>query len=451
MDGLPIRGLMWLVGFAIFNAIVEAMVTAFENVSESAVEKRLEEGEKKAKRVKYLLEHHRRYITVTDMLRLIVVSGMAITYYVYFLPYLKELLYSSLGKAANAVFVTVLLTVITFLVIMLAELLSIKLPKKFAFKHAEGVSFAFAGLLRVFTVVLGPAAWLIEAVTIGILKIFKIKASELEEVVTEEELISTVEEAAESGVLEADEVEMIQNIFEFDDKEVKDIMTHRTNMVLVDADWTLEEAVKFMLNEVYSRFPVYEESEENIIGIVHLKDALKVYMSGNAGKAKQRTIRSITRKPFLVPDTQSIDILLEHMQKKKFHMAFAIDEYGQTAGLVTLEDILEEIVGDIQDEYDKEEEDTVSEAENVYLVKGLTTLTDLSEDMGHEITSDDFETLNGLIVSSLGHIPSEGEQFTMTYQGCQIDIVEVKNKMITLARVTVLPEEEAAYTENQEE
>ncbi|MBP3594153.1 MAG: HlyC/CorC family transporter [Lachnospiraceae bacterium] len=449
MDGLPIRGVMWLVGLVIFNAIVEAMVTAFESVSESAVEKRLEEGDKKAKRVTFLLEHHRRYITVTDMLRLVAVSGMAVVYYVYFLPYFKVLLQKSFGADCPAILTIAVLVLITLLAVMLIELFAVKLPKKLAFKHAEGFSFALAGLLRLFVIVLGPVAWLIETITIGILKLFHIKASELEEVVTEEELFSTVEEAAESGVLEADEVEMIQNIFEFDDKEVKDIMTHRTGMVAVDADWNLEEAMKFMLNEIYSRFPVYEESVENIIGIVHLKDALKVYMSGNAAKMKQRKVRSITRKPFFVPDTQGIDVLLENMQKKKFHMALAIDEYGQTAGLVTLEDILEEIVGDIQDEYDREEEDMVSEAENVYLVKGITTLADLSEDMGHEITSEDFETLNGLIVSALGHIPTEGEQFTMTYQGCQIDIVEVKNKMVTLARVTVLPEEEASEEEEE--
>ena len=449
MDGLPIRGVMWLVGLVIFNAIVEAMVTAFESVSESAVEKRLEEGDKKAKRVTFLLEHHRRYITVTDILRLVAVSGMAVVYYVYFLPYFKGFLQKSFGADCPAILTIAVLVLITLLAVMLIELFAVKLPKKLAFKHAEGFSFALAGLLRLFVAVLGPVAWFIETITIGILKLFKIKASELEEVVTEEELFSTVEEAAESGVLEADEVEMIQNIFEFDDKEVKDIMTHRTGMVAVDADWNLEEAMKFMLNEIYSRFPVYEESVENIIGIVHLKDALKVYMSGNSAKMKQRKVRSITRKPFFVPDTQGIDVLLENMQKKKFHMALAIDEYGQTAGLVTLEDILEEIVGDIQDEYDREEEDMVSEAENVYLVKGITTLADLSEDMGHEITSEDFETLNGLIVSALGHIPTEGEHFSMTYQGCQIDIVEVKNKMITLARVTVLPEEEASEEEEE--
>lgn len=450
MDGLPIRGVLWLVGLLIFNAIVEAMVTAFENVSDSAVEKRLEEGSKRAKRVQYLSEHHRRYITVTDLLRVTAVSGMAVVYYVYFLPYFKGILQSCPGVSASKVLVTVFLVLITLLTVMLVELVSIKLPKKLAFKHAEGVSFAFAGILHLFITVFAPVAWLLETVTIGILKIFHIKASELEEVVTEEELFSTVEEAAESGVLEADEVEMIQNIFEFDDKEVKDIMTHRTNMVAVDADWTLEDAMKFMLNEIYSRFPVYEDSVENIIGIVHLKDVLKVFVSGNAGKMRQQIVRSITRKPYFVPDTKSIDSLLEDMQKKKFHMAFAIDEYGQTAGLVTLEDILEEIVGDIQDEYDQEEEDIVKVEDEVYLVKGTTALEDLSKELELDLTNEDCDTLSGLMVNELGYIPSEGEVFNMFYKGCQMEIVEAKNKMITLARVTVLPKEEAD-TEASEE
>ena len=449
MDGLPIRGVIWLVGFIVLNAVVEAMVTAFENVSESSVEKRLEEGDAKAKRVQNLLEHHRRYITVTDLLRLVAVSGMAIVYYVYFLPYFKEFLWSALGEGASYILPVAVLILITLLAVMLLELFSVKLPKKLAFKHAEGVSFALAGLLRVFTTILGPIAWVIETITIGILKLFKIKASELEEVVTEEELISTVEEAAESGVLEADEVEMIQNIFEFDDKEVNDIMTHRKNMVAVDADWTLEEAMRFMLNEIYSRFPVYEDSVENIIGIVHLKDVLKMFVSGSTDKMHQRKVRSITRKPVFVPDTQSIDVLLENMQKKKFHMAFAIDEYGQTAGLVTLEDILEEIVGDIQDEYDHEEEDIVIEAENVYLVKGVTSLEDLSKELEIDLTDEDCDTLSGLMVTELGYIPNEGEQFVMNYKGCQLELVEVKNKMITLARVTRLPEEEALEEEEE--
>ena len=449
MDGIPIRGVIWLVGFIILNAVVEAMVTAFENISDLTVEKRVEEGDAKARRVQYLLTHHRRYITVTDLLRLVTVSGMAVAYYVYFLPYFKELLWNSL-KEAPVVLPMAVLVLITLLGWMLTELLAIKLPKKVAFKHAEGVAFAMAGFLRLFVTVFGPFAVVIETVTMGILKIFHIKASELEEVVTEEELISTVTEAQESGVLEADEAEMIHNIFEFDAKEVNDIMTHRKNMIVVDAEWTLEEAMKFMLNGIYSRFPVFEESVENIIGIVHLKDVLKVFVSGSADKMKQRKVRSITRKPYFVPDTQSIDVLFHDMHKKKIHKAFAIDEYGQTAGLITMEDILEEIVGDIQDEYDHEEEDIITEAENVYLVKGVTALEDLSEVLELDMTEEDFDTLNGLMVSELGHIPMEGEQFKMQYRNSRMEIVEVKGKMITLARVTRLPEAKADSEENED-
>lgn len=450
MDGLPIRGVIWLIGFMILNAVVEVMVTAFENVSELSVEKRLEEGEKKAKLVQYLMEHHRRYITVTDLIRLLIVSGMAIVYYVYFLPFFSKVLSCSFGEQNYVVWSVLALMLITFVTVMLVELLTVKLPKKLAFKHAEGVAFSLAKLLRFFTVVFGGAAMIIEAVTIGILKLFHIKASELEDVVTEEELISTVAEAQESGVLEADEAEMIHNIFEFDAKGVNDIMTHRKNMIAVDAEWTLEESMKFMLNTVYSRFPVYEESVENIIGVLHLKDVLKVFVSGSSDKMKQRKVRSITRKPYFVPDTQSIDVLFHDMQKKKFHMAFAIDEYGQTAGLITLEDILEEIVGDIQDEYDHEEEEIISEAENVYLVKGTTTLEDLSKELEIDMTDEDCDTLSGLMVTELGYIPSEGEQFTMNYKGCQLEIVEVKNKMIALARVTRLPEEEVSEESEDE-
>lgn len=440
MDSIPIGGVTGLIALMIFNAITEAMVTAFENVSETAVEKRLEEGEKKAKQVNYLLEHHRRYITVTDLLRLVSVSGMAVLYVTCYLPYIKTVLNGFFGEEAPVV-TAIFLLLAALLFIMFIELFSVKLPKKLAFKRAEKAAFALSGWLHLFVTLLEPVAWSIETVTRGILKLFHINASDMEELVTEEELISTVAEAQESGVLEADEVKMIHNIFEFDDKEVKDIMTHRKNMIAVDADWTLDEAMKFMLNAAYSRFPVYEESVENITGILHLKDVLKVFVSGSADKMKQRKVRGITRKPYFVPDTQSIDVLFHNMQTKKIHMAFAIDEYGQTAGLITLEDILEEIVGDIQDEYDSEEEDITMETETVYLVKGVTSLEDLSEVLEMDMTDEDCDTVNGLMVTELGRIPSEQEAFSMNYKNCRFEIVEVKNKMIALARVTLLSEE----------
>ena len=446
MDGLPIRGVTWIVVLVIVNALVEAMVTAFENASELSVERKAEEGDGKAKRVLYLIEHHRRYITVTDLVRVLAIAGMTAAYMQCILNEIVTLIKTEVTEQPVLVFL--LAAVATAVVVMLIELFAIKLPKKFAFKHADGFAYATVGLLRLLMWVFAPFAWLIETVTIGILKLFHIKASELEEVVTEEELISTVAEAQESGVLEADEAEMIHNIFEFDAKEVNDIMTHRKNMIAVDADMPLMDAMKFMMNAAYSRFPVYEEAMENIIGILHMKDVMRLYFSGNPEKMKNRKVKSVAKKPYFVPDTQSLDVLFHAMQKKKIHMAIAIDEYGQTAGLVTMEDILEEIVGDIQDEYDAEEEDIILEESGSYLVKGATNLEDLADALDIEIEEEDFDTLNGLMISELDHIPTENERATVYSHGLQMDILEVKNKMITLARVTRLPEEE---TEEEEE
>lgn len=449
MEGLPICGLLWMLGLTAVNALVEAMVTAFENTSEAGVEKKAEDGDETSKKVLYLLEHHRRYITVTDLLRILAMAGITLSYTIGVLPAIKQWITTDI--TTQSALVILIIVLVSLLAVMLVELFGIKLPKKIAFKHAEGFSYSLVGLLRLLTRVLAPVSWVLETVTIGILKLFHIKASELEETVTEEELIYSVTEAQESGVLEAEEAEMIHNIFEFDDKEVKDIMTHRTAMIAVDAEWSLTEAMRFMMQEAYSRFPVYEDSVENIIGILHMKDVMRLYVSGKPEKLQARKVKSIARKPYFIPDTQSLDVLFRAMQKKKIHMAIAIDEYGQTAGLITMEDILEEIVGDIQDEYDSEEADIQEQPDGSYLVKGITTLEDLSETLEMDITSEEFDTLNGLLTAELNHIPSENERATICYNGLEMDILEVKNKMITLVRVAKLPEEEEAEEVKEEE
>ncbi len=449
MDGLPIRGVTWIVVFMILNALTEAMITAFESISEPGVEKRAEDGDKKAQKVFYILEHHRRYITVTDFIRIVCVSGIAVAYITCILGELHEAVAQYIVE--QPVLSRLLAGVVTVVAVMLVELFAIKLPKKLAFRHAERFAYVSEGLLKLLMVVFGPFAWVVEGITAAILKLFHIKASELEEVVTEEELISTVAEAQENGVLEAEEAEMIHNIFEFDAKDVSDIMTHRKNIVAINGDMSLLDAMKFMKDAPYSRFPVYEDTVEQIIGILHMKDVTRMYFSGNPEKMKNRKVRNAARKPLYVPDTQSLDDLFHLMQKKKNHIAIAIDEYGQTAGLITMEDILEEIVGDIQDEYDTEEEDIIVEQDGTYLVSGATTLADLSDVLDIELEDEDYDTLNGLLVSELGHIPSEADRSTIYYKGLQIDILEISSRMITLARVTKLPEEEASVEEEKEE
>lgn len=428
--------------------MIEAIITALDGVNEVSLGKKADEGNTRAKLVLWLLDHHRRYITVTDFIRIAAIAGMAVIYIRYFLDEINSFIKVQITQ--QPVLVTVLSVIATIFIVMIVEMFSIKLPKKMAFENANSFACLTAKLLHFLIFVFAPFAWIVETITIGILKVLHIKASE-EEVVTEEELLSTVTEAQESGVLEAEEAEMIHNIFEFDAKIVNDVMTHRKHMVAINADMTIEEAMQFMMKAAYSRFPLYEETIENIIGILYLKDVTRVYFSENAEKIKNRKVRSLSRKPYFVPDTQNLDVLFHNMQKKKIHMAVAIDEYGQTAGLVTMEDIVEEIVGDIQDEYDSEEEDVLLNADGSMLVKGITSLADLSELLELDMQEEDFETLNGLMVSELGHIPVEGEQFRMEYRGCQMEIVEVKNKMISLAKVWKLSKEEEETEQKEAE
>lgn len=439
MDGHPIRGVIMIVVLMALNAIMEAMVTALENVSVLNVEKRASEGERRAKQTLSLLENRSRYITVADLVCISCIAGMTASY-------LKDLLPALLAELLplfpeHPAFAAVLVGVLTVLLVLFVELCSIKIPKRAAFRHAEGYAFAAVGILRLFMALLLPFAWLLEIISSGFLRMFRIKTSE-EEKVTEEELLSTVTEAQETGILEAEEAEMIHNIFEFDQKEVNDIMTHRKHVIAVSADMSLAEAMNFMLEEPYTRFPVYEEALENIVGILHLKDVMALYIDSSAEELRTKTVKDAARDPYFVPDTQSLDVLFKDMQKRKIHMAIAVDEYGQTAGIVTMEDILEEIVGDIQDEYDEEEEEIMPQADGSFLVRGTADLEELSELTGLEIGETEFDTLNGLLISELGHIPLDGERASIEYNGYSINILETKNKTITLVRMKKLPKAE---------
>jgi putative hemolysin len=246
-----------------------------------------------------------------------------------------------------------------------------------------------------------------------------------------------VNEGHEQGVFDAGEVEMISNIIELDGKEAQDIMTHKIKIVAVNSEMTVEQALRFMLSENYSRYPLYEDNRDNIIGILHLKDVIIAYISEDL---KNKPLKEISREPYFVPDTQNISILFHDMQSKNIHMAIVIDEYGQTAGLVALEDFLEEIVGNIQDEYDEEEKLIIAVEENTVIVKGSISLEELEDELNIVIDHEDFDTLNGLLISLLDRIPGDGEKATLDYKGYDFEILETKNKMIEQVRISKLPD-----------
>ncbi len=260
--------------------------------------------------------------------------------------------------------------------------------------------------------------------------------------VTEEEIISMVNEGHESGVLDADEAEMIHNIFEYGDKEADEIMTHRKNIVALEGSSVLKEALDFILEQNHSRFPVYEGSLDNIIGTVNLKDAVKCNMQEKNQQLPIKEVEGLLRPARFIPETRNISDLLKNMQKLKAHMVIVVDEYGQTAGLVTMEDILEEIVGNIQDEYDAEEESIIRQPDGSWLMLGTAPLEEVEECLGVEFGEEEIETLNGLLTFILDRIPSENEDIRVEREGYLFQVLEVRNKIIYKVRVTRLAPQE---------
>jgi putative hemolysin len=248
----------------------------------------------------------------------------------------------------------------------------------------------------------------------------------------EEEIMSMVSEGHEQGVILEDEAEMINNIFELGNKEARDCMSPRQKVEGIDAQLSLEEAMNIMLESGFSRYPLYQEDLDNIIGVLHLKDAMRYYM-----RDKNVPLTEIAREPFFVHPTQNIHKLLKDMQTKKIHMAIVVDEYGQTEGIVAMEDILEEIVGNILDEYDEEEHDIVRLGQkDSFLMRGMARLEEIAELLDIEFPDEDIDTLNGFLLYELGRLPQDGEEIDIIYQGYQFHSIDIHDKMIVQVKVT---------------
>ena len=251
----------------------------------------------------------------------------------------------------------------------------------------------------------------------------------------ENEIKSIVSKGTDTGELEETEAKMIERVFEFDDKEAHDIMTHREEMNTIEDTVLLSECIDIILDGSNSRYPVYHETIDDILGIVLLKDVIKTGRYKSLLDKPIGEIEGLIKSADFVPETRKIDELFAMMQAKKTHIVIVVDEYGQTSGLVTLEDILEELVGDILDEYDDDEADIRKIGGEAYIVKGLTPLSDIEEKIGIEFDKDEVETLNGFLTSVLGHVPKSGEIFETDYGGYNFHVVSISNHVIQLVRI----------------
>lgn len=253
----------------------------------------------------------------------------------------------------------------------------------------------------------------------------------------EEEIVSILNEGQDQGLILESEAEMITNIFDLDETCASEIMTHRKNVVAIDCEMTLQQALDLIVNENFSRFPVYQDSIDNIIGILHIKDAIAYYMDEANRDKSIKDIKGILQKANFIPETRKVNSIFKSMQAENSHMSIVVDEYGQTAGIVAMEDILEEIVGNIFDEHDEVEYNIVKISDNVYNVKGLTPLSEIEEECGIEYEDEENDTLNGFLVSILDRIPDNDEGTVIENGGVKYKILKVEDKTISLVRMEI--------------
>ena len=333
-------------------------------------------------------------------------------------------------------FSVVVITLITsYFSLVLGELA----PKRIAMQAPEKVSFKGVGILLGVKKITKPFVKILSLSTNGLVRLLGYDPNASEEPVTEEEIRMMVDVGGEKGVIEDSQKEMINNIFEFDDLDAGDIMTHRTDMTAAEISDPLSEIVSLSMDNGYSRIPVYADDPDTIVGIAYVKDLLK-YIGTDL--PEDVTLRDIIREPVFVPESMPCGDLFKQMTDKHTQMAIVVDEFGGTAGIVTLEDVLESIVGNIQDEYDDEEEEISKIDDTTFTVDGVTYIDELDEVFHVSLPEGDYDTVGGFIISRLGYLSQDGEMNVVEYKNLRFTVLNVEDRRIGKVKIEILPVEE---------
>ncbi len=439
MDGSPLYSLIFFVVFVIINGLMYAFGAAVRAVNEADIERRAEEGDKKSLKIKKMIDKPDKFVTTVHIVTCVTVTIVGYyqlkSYGTTCINWLTDIM----GKYVvdELIYVIAYIIVAIYLMFLIISL-GVIVPRRLGAKYCEKCVRRLLGVTSFIMFILKPISWIVNFFAGIVLRLFGIDPNEELLNVTEEEIISMVNEGHEQGVLEEREAEMISNIIELDDKTADDIMVHRKHIVAVDGTWTLEKTIAFIINQNYSRFPVYIDNIDNIIGILHIRNAIAHYHGKAEINKPIKDIEDLLMEAKFIPESRNIDDLFKDMQVNKTHMEIVVDEYGQTSGIVAMEDILEEIVGNIFDEYDIEENNIIEQNDGSYLIKGMTTLEEMEDVLGEEFEDEDYDTLNGYLISKLERIPNEDENPELVIDKYNYKIMTVKNKMISLVRVTRL-------------
>ncbi len=446
----PDGGSIW---FYIILLIVLILVNAFFAMSEIAIislndaklRRMAQSGNKKAKILTNMVGQPSKFlatiqvgVTLSGLLASAVAADTFAEYIV--LAFNGTNINPGLIRGISLVVITIILS---FFTLVFGELV----PKRLAMNSSEKISFAIARPLQIIYTFEKPFVAFLSWSTNLVLKLFGVSAEQESEEVTEEEIRMMIDVGNENGSIEQADREMINNIFEFDDRTAEEIMTHRTEMTALPLTASLEECIHTAVETGYSRVPVYDEDLDDIVGILYIKDLLDLVLSSPPFEFK---VENYMRQPLYVPETNRCKVLFKELQEKKVQMAIVVDEYGGTAGLVTMEDLLESIVGNIQDEYDDEEEEVSQLSENVYLIDGLTQLEDVEKLFGiHFDDNGDYDTIGGYIIDELGYIPTADEHPAVTVGNVSFTVLDVVERRIDKIRVERTAPEKAKTADSE--
>ena len=407
-----------------FNAFFAATEMAFISLNDNKIKMMAKEKNKKAIRIQKMLENPSKFLATIQIG--ITLAGFlssafaADTFADKLAPALNSLMPFISVSAWQSISIVIITVILSYFTIVFGELV----PKRLAMKYSEKIAFTTCGVIKVLSVVAAPFVSFLTFSTNAISKLFGVTGEE-QETVTEEEIKMLINEGKENGTIEEEETEMINNVFEFNDKVVSEIMIPRTEIYALDMNLSINEVIDELSEDKrYSRIPVYDETIDEIKGIVYVKDILLSQKNRNV------KIKNIMKEPYFVPENKLVNELFEDLRKNKKQIAIVVDEYGGTAGMVTMEDILEEIVGEIYDEYDKEQAKYKKIDENTYLIEGNVAIYDVEKILGIEIEEGEYDTLAGYLIEQLGKIPKENEKPVVETKDATYKIEKVKERKI---------------------
>lgn len=438
--------IIFLIGLIFINAFFAAAEMAIVSVNKNKIKLLAQEGNKRAAMVRDLLENPNVFLSTIQVAITLAgflasasaAVGMSDDLGNFFtnwgLPY---------GEYLAILFITIVLSYIT---LVLGELY----PKRIALQHSETIAFLVVRPIIILSKLTKPFVWILSFSVNIILRLTRQKINIQDEEFSEDEVMSMLEFGQETGLLKEKGRKMINRIFAFDDKLAYEVMTPRTDVFYIDINDPTEEYIDELMELRYSRIPVYEDDSDNIIGILHIKDYL---IKAREDGFENVDIRGILRKPYFVPETKNIDSLFFDLQSSKQHIAILIDEYGGFSGIVTMEDIIEEVMGDIDDEYDEEELPIEKIDDNTFIVDGFINLDKLDEKLNLNLQSENSETLGGLLIDLLGEIPDEdeSEKRVIEHENCVFKIESVKERRIEKVKLYIIPNNNESEIQEKEE